>query len=117
MFDDNAFKAQAELRPLKFTFGIPNLVATVGADQTASLSQMEVHSFSNNQWALRIIGIHLRGECIYLQWDANPSLRVDYQGDDFTAIDPPPPLWSTLRVTEGLNSTGHRPLCNTMASW
>ena len=47
----------------------------------------------------------MRGECIYLQWDTNPALRIDYQGDDFTTIPPPPQTWSTLRVTEGLNST------------
>ena len=105
LFDDGTFKIQTELLPLKFNFGIPNLVATVGADQTPTLSQMEIHSFSNNQWALRLIGIQMRGECIYLQWDTNPALRIDYQGDDFTTIPPPPQTWSTLRVTEGLNST------------
>ena len=104
-FDDNTFKIQEELLPLKFNFGIPNLIATASAEQTVSLSRMEVHLFSNNQYALRIMGILLRGECIYVQWDNDPAVRVDYQGDDFTYVSPPPPKWNTLRVTEGLNST------------
>jgi len=105
-FKDGTFRAQAQVLPLRFNFGIPGMVTTIGGSQTPALARMELHSFPD-RWALRLIGVQMRGECIYLQWDTGASLRFNYKPEeDFTTIDPPPSQgWSILRVTECLNRT------------
>jgi hypothetical protein len=105
-FNDGTFQARAQILPLRFNFGIPGMITTIGGSQTPALARMELHSFPD-RWALRLIGVQMRGECVYLQWDTGAVGRVDYRAeDDFTTIDPPPSQgWSTLRVTECLNRT------------
>lgn len=104
IFPDGANRTQTQQYPIRFDFGIPNLITTINTEQIVSLTKLEIHSFNNTQWALRIVGIRMRGNYIDIQWDSDPPIRVEYTGDNFTIIDKPPDTWNSLRVIEGLSN-------------
>ena len=99
-----SFSAQHVFQPLKFNFGLPGFMSTVGGTQDTSLARMELHCFFGSTWALRIIGLQMRGDQIFVQWDTLQSESHTNQGE-FTQINAPPAQWAILRVTDGLNGT------------
>ena len=104
----NTFKSQVVLQPLAFNFEIPNFMATVAGNQDTSLARMEIHYFYKaDTWAIRISGLRLRGECLYVRWDA-ASLWLKYsntEDGEFKPIDPPPSEWETMHVADSMNLT------------
>ena len=110
IFDNGSFKAQSQLQPLHFQRSTPELLfISTAPTLVVKTTKIELHTYLSDrqQWVVRIVGIQLRGDCIYLQWDSLPVILYNQSTDgEFIPIDPPPRTWTTLRVTEGyLNST------------
>ena len=115
LFDDGiSFRAQAQIQPLHFRLTLSNLLLTSTApSQVYGMGRMELHTFptatGSSQWAIRVIGVRLRGSHVYVQWDTLPPQFYTHTLDDsnrFIAIDTPPANWTTLRLTDGpLNIT------------
>ena len=112
LFDDGTFRAQAQMRPLLFQSARSNLMLIPDAASPATAgAKLELHTTTaakgQQRWAVRIAGIRLHGDRVYVRWDAQAPLLYPRNGSsDFVEIDPPPPIWDTLRLTDGpLNAT------------
>jgi hypothetical protein len=106
-FPDTArTKVQAALQPLVFKFEISNLIMDLRGGQDTSLARMELHRFYDT-WAVRIVGLELRGECFYLKWDEAQWIQANHSEDDeYKRIDhAPPEQWDSLLVADCANAT------------
>lgn len=98
-------KTQSVMQAISFNFKVPNLILSVSGMQDTLLARLELHRFGN-AWALRIIGVVFRGDCVHLEWDTEGWLTYDNTPDtEYKWIDPPPAKWDSLRVSDCIRTT------------
>jgi uncharacterized membrane protein YebE (DUF533 family) len=110
-WNSTSYRTQELSQSLKFEMGIQSLVLAGGGTPALMLAHMELHYFKQmDVWMVCLIGTGTVWNNVYVQWDQNQPLAATQQ-DNFIPVKPPQ-AWSSLRVSNELNSTAlvlHQP--------
>ena len=101
--NSTSYRTQELTQSLKFEMGVQSLVLSGGGTPTLMLAHMELHYFQQmDAWMVYLIGTEWNN--VYVQWDQDQPMAA-VQQDNFIPVKPPPQAWSSLRVSNELNSS------------